>query len=407
MTGSPISDGYGGYITDGYGNDVLDGYPVVSGALPARVGRLQRIIATHFQPEPFAPRPQAAKTPPLFRIINVIPNHRAARHRITIAEHFGYSPYRGRKAFTPYYPGGTGLPAHASQIVVEALGKGDAGARASQIVLEALSSAQNQVRASQFQLESLYQQYNPTYVRASQFVLEVLVPYWEQPPILIYPQLVGLTFDYVKRPKFSTGTGVGSSGREIRVAYWATPQWEWDLTYDILADNGKFTGTTASDLKTLLGFMLDVAGSFGTFYFIDPDDNTVTAQPLGIGDGTSTNFLFSRTYGLTYTGTEAVGGVNLGTSFYNYTGPNQTLVTPVTNIYLNGVLQSPTTYTINTATPCGNYVQFDTPPAAGVVVTADFSFWYLCRFKDDSADFDKAMQNLWDTKKLTIFSLRG
>jgi hypothetical protein len=45
-------------------------------------------------------------------------------------------------------------------------------------------------------------------------------------------------------------------------------------------------------------------------------------------------------------------------------------------------------------------------PAAGVIVTADFTYYYRCRFVDDSYPFEQFMSNLWTLKKLTFISVR-
>jgi uncharacterized protein (TIGR02217 family) len=400
MVGSPISDGYGGFIQDGSGSEILDGYPLTpSNALPAS-GRVQRTIAIHFVRPPFAGR--AARSPAIGPVpappVYGRPSGRQRRLQ-AFAAHFSVPPYKGRRLprleyFN--YGGGAGIPPRASQIVAEALTISPAGARASQLIIEALSRDPAGARASQIVVEALYQQTNPAYVRASQIVLEVLVPYTELPVIPVYPQLIGLTFDYVKRPKASVGRGTASSGREIAVNYWQNPQWEWDLSYDILADNGQNTGTTVSDIKTLMGFFLWAQGTFNPFYFQDPDDNAVTGQAIGLGDGVTKQFTFVRTYGLDsalgdFTGTEPVGGVNT----------EETLT-----LYLDGVAQEDG-FTVDTSTPCGNIVTFNTAPAAGVAITADFSFWYFCRLKDDTAEFEKFMSGLWAVKRLTIFSLKG
>jgi len=49
---------------------------------------------------------------------------------------------------------------------------------------------------------------------------------------------------------------------------------------------------------------------------------------------------------------------------------------------------------------------FVTPPSTGLVITADFSYWFRCRFVDDSYDFENFMYRLWQLKKLTFISVR-
>lgn len=68
-----------------------------------------------------------------------------------------------------------------------------------------------------------------------------------------------------------------------------------------------------------------------------------------------------------------------------------------------GVTQSPAAYTI-TAT---GLLVFVTPPAAGSAITWSGTFYYRCRFLDDSADFSKFMQGLWELKKLDMKGATG
>jgi uncharacterized protein (TIGR02217 family) len=365
-----------------------------------RAQRQLRANAAHYAPGRFAGRgvrPAATihKPPPYTGPI------RGLRDNLLkdFAANFGHKPFRGRRLPRPdmaVYGGGTNIPPRASQIVTEVLQTGEAGGRASQVVEEALLKREAGLRASQVVAETLYQQTNPTYIRASQIVVEALVPNIAMSPILVYPELIGLTPKIVKRPKWSSGVATGSSGREVRIGYWSLPQWEWDLNYDILNDNispgGHFNGTTASDLKTLIGFILTVFGSLQPFYFRDPDDNEVTGQALGIGDGATTAFQFVRTYGLgSFEGTEPVGSVNEGE--------------PIA-IYLNGTLQE-TGFTISTATPYSNTITFNTAPAPGAAITADFQFYYFCRLNDDKNEFSKGFPNLWANDHITIFSLKN
>ena len=295
------------------------------------------------------------------------------------------------------YGGGANLPARASQVAAEGLVSTAAGVRAGQAVAEGLVRTLAGLRAGQVVGEALWQQNDPTYVRAGQIVVEVLIPLIEAPVIPVYPQLKALTYTYVKREKWSVGRGVASSGREVAVRYWSTPQWEWDLSYDVLGDTGQNVGDTQSDIKLLIGFVNQVSGTYSPFYYLDPDDNTVVGQPIGIGDGLTKQFTFSRTY-----------GENSALGDFNETENVGSVITANTlNIYVDSVLQDPSTYTIDTSTPCNNFVNFVNAHSPGTVITADFSFYYFCRLKDDSHDFAKFMYGMWNLKKITLFSLKG
>lgn len=206
----------------------------------------------------------------------------------------------------------------------------------------------------------------------------------------IYPTLVGLSYSVVKRPQFSVGVATAGSGREVRVGFWVHPMWEWELNYEYLPDD-QANGTTSNDLRTLMGFFLSTDGNLQGFLFEDPDDFSVTANAIAVGDGVSQNFLITRTYGLTYTGSEPIGYLNSSATF---------------KVYIDGVDQ-PTGWTTDTSRPYYQTLDFASAPTDGQVISVDMSYYYYVRFKDDTYDFEKFMDKLWILKKITLKSLRG
>jgi len=373
--------------------------PVV--AVPYALHRARLYAAHHAAPEfqGRAPNLHLARPAIATRSTAPVPFAGPARLARLIAAHHSQKDYPGRALAAPdsgfSYGGGVGLPARAAALFASAVVQpGDLSTRAAAFAAPVLcqSSGASPVRASSFQAETLFAQADPTFVRAAAFFAEVLTPRVTTPPAGLYPQLAGLSFSLVKTPRFNTGIGTASSGREVRVSYWPTPHWTWDLSYEVLGDGPPWNGTTASDLKTLIGFLLSVVGTRAPFYFQDPDDNLATRQPIGIGDGATTTFVLSRTYGLgQFVGTERVGGVDT-----RY---------PVT-IYVNGVAQT-SGVTVNTATPLGNYLQFASAPVAGAVISATFNFLYWCRLVSDTADFENVASRLWQAKKVAIESVSG
>jgi uncharacterized protein (TIGR02217 family) len=229
-------------------------------------------------------------------------------------------------------------------------------------------------------------------VRVGQMIVTVLRLNKGLHMISVYPTLKGLSYSVHKKPTFSMGVAEASSQREVRVSYANYPIWEWELTYTYLPD-AAMQGTTSSDMKEMLGFFLSLRGGVTPFFFLDPDDNLVTNQSLGVGDGTSTAFTFVRTLGgSSGQGIEPIGGL-VGA------------YTP--KIYLNGTLQSSGAYTLNTVQPYNNQVVFNTPPAAGVAVTCDIQYYYYVRFKDPTIDLEKFSDKLWQAQKITLRSCKG
>lgn len=211
----------------------------------------------------------------------------------------------------------------------------------------------------------------------------------------IYPTL-NLEFSVVKRPKQSVGVAAAASGRETRTSYWQYPMWEWDLSYEYLPDagGGWQAGITASDIRTLMAFYT-IHTDFLTFLFEDIDDNQVlqAVNPMAVGDGTTLTFPVTRAFGAGgFTTIEPVGYVNLGHPF---------------NVYDNGVLVNPATYTLDQTVGYNQTITFTSaPPAAGHVISSDVFYYYLARFKEASNEFEKFMDKLWSLKKTTIMSTR-
>jgi hypothetical protein len=231
------------------------------------------------------------------------------------------------------------------------------------------------------------------FMRVTQSVIEVLI--WNQEPIVppIYPTLAGLTFSVIKRPIFFGGIAASVSGREVRVGYASTPLWEWDLTYTYLADEQTASSTTPSDLKQLVGFFLAMSGALSGFLFKDPDDNTISDQVMVIGDGVTRSFLLTRSYGGSDgVGVEAVGYVELDQPFA---------------VYLDGVLLDPSGYSVITTTPVNQRLNLTTAPGSGVTLAVTMTYYYYCRFREQTYDFEKFMDKLWSQHLISLHSLRG
>jgi uncharacterized protein (TIGR02217 family) len=191
----------------------------------------------------------------------------------------------------------------------------------------------------------------------------------------VFPALPGLTWDVKKRPNWSTRIQRSASGREVRAALFSAPLWDFDLAFSVLRAD-----TAHLELKQLMGFYLQQQGPLIGFYYADPSDNVVTGQTLAVGDGTTTVFPLVRTLG-SYI--EPVGGVN-----------------SVAGVFLNGARQS-TGFTLGPTA-----VTFAAAPAIGAVVSADFSFYYLVRFADDTLEFNNFMHQLWEAQTVKLKGYR-
>jgi len=202
----------------------------------------------------------------------------------------------------------------------------------------------------------------------------------------IFPSLPGLAWSVTKTPTFQTRIQRAVSGRELRALDYPYPLWQFTLVFDLLRDN-----PTAgyNELRTLMGFFMLCQGAYGTFLFEDPSDYQVTGQQIGIGNASTTVFQLQRAMGATLPG---------GGFLEPIVAPNV-----VNAVYLDGITQNSGTYSVD---PSTGLVTFSMAPASGLIITADYSYYFRCRFTDDSYAFENFMFQLWQLKKLTFISVR-
>lgn len=202
---------------------------------------------------------------------------------------------------------------------------------------------------------------------------------------LALPSLPGLSWSRHKKPAFSTRVASHVSGREVRLPLMSYPLYEFEAVYAGLASSATaaFANLGASSLQSLMGFFLQLLGQAGVFLYTDPDDNTVSGQSIGAGDGTTQIFIMPRT----------LGGFSEPVSY----------VTAVSNVYLNGSAQA----SANWQFTAPNMLAFATPPGSAVAIAADFSFAFQCRFLDDQLDFEEFMSALWRLDKMGFRSIKA
>jgi uncharacterized protein (TIGR02217 family) len=202
---------------------------------------------------------------------------------------------------------------------------------------------------------------------------------------LIFPTLPGLAWSVIKAPTFQTRIQRAVSGHELRALDYPYPLWQFTLVFAFLRDNPE---AGFDELRSLMGFYLLCQGAYGTFLFQDPSDFQISGQYLGTGDSSTYIFQLQRT---------------MGTSLPSG-GFTEPIVAPkeIKAIYFDGLIQNSSIYSVNQST---GLVSFTTPPSTGLVITADFSYWFRCRFVDDSYSFENFMYQLWQLKKLSFISV--
>lgn len=192
---------------------------------------------------------------------------------------------------------------------------------------------------------------------------------------IIFPTLAGLKWDRLKIPEWSTKVQRTTSGKEARVSFFSYPIWNFTLSFEFLR-----TDATIDELAALVGLFNQVKGSYDTFLFSDPYDNAVTIMPFGTGDGVTTQFQLTRAYG------------GAAEPIQNLNG------TP--HIYINAV--ETFAFTVGAT----GIVTFSSPPAIGSSLTWTGNFYFRCRFKNDTMEFNNFMVNLWENKKCEFVSVK-
>lgn len=160
-----------------------------------------------------------------------------------------------------------------------------------------------------------------------------------------------------KTPNFNTVRQKGSAGINSGIALKPYPTWDFEWSLDNIVGHEH---TASSVVAQFFGTFMATAGGAGLFLFTDPQDNSVTGAQFGKGDGTTTAFQLSR-------------------NIFGYPDVIQnTNGTPT--IFINGAVADPASITGT------GVITFSTAPPADSILTWTGSFYYLCRFAEDTVD---------------------
>lgn len=196
----------------------------------------------------------------------------------------------------------------------------------------------------------------------------------------VFPTLIGQTFIVGKTPTWSTGIATAVSGRERRRKLWSYPKWTFQVSYEVLRDL-----PSTPDLRRLLAFFNIHGGQYREFFFLDPSDNTVTAEPFGTGDGVTTAFRLTRSM--------AFG--------------SESFVEPI-----GGLMGTPTVFVAGSPVAAftvgdNGWITFTSPPASGAALTWTGQFMFVCRFIDDAMEVAQMMASLWSQSGLSFQSVKA
>jgi uncharacterized protein (TIGR02217 family) len=203
---------------------------------------------------------------------------------------------------------------------------------------------------------------------------------------VVFVPPVGTGWPITRTPSWNTGLQQAISGRECRLAFQTFPRWKYELTINVARSSAAYQST---EYQYVVGFFNALQGQASSFLYQDADDNAVTGQTIGTGNGTQTAFQLIRTFG---------GFIE------PVLAPN---TTATINVYLNGVIQT-SGYTVSgwgTTNP--GVVTFASAPGSGVAITADFSYYWPCRMSADDLATSLFMNQFYEIKKFTFISVKN
>lgn len=194
----------------------------------------------------------------------------------------------------------------------------------------------------------------------------------------VFPDLPGLKIEIKRTPIWKTLKQESASGRVVTAALMTYPLRRYGLSFEFLRSGGGYT-----ELQQVEAFFNQHKGAYESFLFNDPDDNAVVDQVFGTGNGTQTSFPLLRTRG-------------------GFSEPVQS-VNGVPTIKVNGVTKAtPADYTIS----ANGIVVFAVAPPAGHALTWTGSYYWRCRFVNDTSEFERFMFNLWKLNSIDFVTVK-
>ena len=180
-------------------------------------------------------------------------------------------------------------------------------------------------------------------------------------PGITYPVGYTLQWDTVKHDAIS--------GKRVRYPNWTYPIHKYNLPISTLR-----TDAAIEEWQTLIGFINSVQGAAQLWAYEDPNDDSVTDQEFGVGDGTTTAFQLVRSLG-------------------GFTEP-VFLVDQFPTIMVAG------TPTVGYTLSAGGLITFNSAPASSAALTWSGTYKWGCRFDDDTTDMSQFVFNIFEAKAL-------
>ena len=187
--------------------------------------------------------------------------------------------------------------------------------------------------------------------------------------VQIWPVMTGIEMRSSKSQKWNTVIEETGSGQKRSNTSQLLPKWTIQVKYWRLTD---------AEYKTILGFVALLKGAHAPFFWLDPEDYQETG--ISLAKITNTKYQAVMKFGNYVEAVEYIDNVK---------------------VYVNGTLQASTAYTIS-----GGTITFNTAPASGATVTADYRYYWKVHIPADGISMNHIFTNFKQTGTLKFESWR-
>jgi uncharacterized protein (TIGR02217 family) len=177
-------------------------------------------------------------------------------------------------------------------------------------------------------------------------------------------------------PERATDIVTLASGREERNSRWLHSRRRYNAGYGI---------KSRADMQAVLSFFEERRGRFHSFLWRDGLDHSATNEPIGTGDGETTEFQLTKTY---------------GAAFDPYLRP---ITKPVAGSVTVEVDGEEAGFAVD---PLTGIVTLDAAAEEGAVVTASFKFDVPVRFDIDRLDIELSSFDAADAPSIPLIEVR-
>ena len=202
---------------------------------------------------------------------------------------------------------------------------------------------------------------------------------------VLFPEL-RIGYDLTRKPMFNTKIMTSVNGRELRASYQAVPKYEFSLNLPGLEER-------KGELQAIEDFFIARRGAFDSFLFKMPWDDEYDCT--FVGDGITTSFQLYKGQ-LPLGNTQSQVAMDLDPTFWNEDDNQQFWSDNDDELFWDD-----TKITVSKS----GVVQATKPLKAGHKFSVKGTFYYRCRFADDSQAFTLFSYRLWKGEVTLIGSL--